>query len=88
MTFGAGNEQEFIGKLTQITLDNLENERFGGKELAIAMGMSWPTLNRKVQGITGKRISQLIREIRLQKAIGIASTKQYYRLRGGLQGGL
>ncbi|MFO7658927.1 MAG: helix-turn-helix domain-containing protein [Bacteroidales bacterium] len=69
MTFGAGNEQEFIRKITQLTLDNLENEHFGGRELAIAMGMSWPTLNRKVQGIMRKRISQLIREIRLQKAM-------------------
>ena len=70
MTFrAAGNEQEFIRKITQLTLDNLENERFGGKEMAFAMGMSWPTLNRKVQGITRKHISQLIREIRLQKAM-------------------
>lgn len=69
MTFGAGNEQEFIGKLKQLTLDHLEDEKFGGKELALALGMSWSTLNRKVQAITGKHISQLIREIRLQKAL-------------------
>ena len=69
MTFGAGNEQEFIGKLKQHTLDHLSDENFGGKELAVALGMSWSTLNRKVQSVCGKHISELIREIRLKKAL-------------------
>jgi tetratricopeptide (TPR) repeat protein/AraC-like DNA-binding protein len=69
MSFLGGNEQAFIGKLTQITLDHLEDEGFGGKELALAVGMSWSTLNRKVQAIAGKHISQFIREIRLKKAL-------------------
>lgn len=69
MTLGEGNQQGFISKLTQLTLDHLEDERFGGKELALALGMSWSTLNRKVQSVCGKHISQLIREIRLQKAL-------------------
>ncbi len=69
MTFGAGNEQEFIGKLKQLTLDHLSDENFGGKELAVALGMSWSTLNRKVQSVCGKHISEFIREIRLQKAL-------------------
>ncbi|MBW6499691.1 MAG: helix-turn-helix domain-containing protein, partial [Bacteroidales bacterium] len=68
-TFGAGNDQEFIGKLKQLTLDHLADERFGGKELAVAMGMSWSTLNRKLQALTGQHITQFIREIRLQKAL-------------------
>ncbi|MFO7656671.1 MAG: hypothetical protein R6W78_06355, partial [Bacteroidales bacterium] len=62
MTFGGGKEQEFIGKLTQITLDHLSDENFGGKELAVALGMSWSTLNRKVQSACGKHISEFIRE--------------------------
>jgi len=69
MTFGAGNEQEFIGKLKQLTLDHLADEHFGGKELAVALGMSWSTLNRKLQALTGQHISQFIREIRLKKAL-------------------
>jgi TolB-like protein/AraC-like DNA-binding protein/Flp pilus assembly protein TadD len=47
----------------------LADENFGGKELALALGMSWSTLNRKLQALTGKHISQLIREIRLQRAL-------------------
>ncbi len=72
MSFLGGKEQAFIGKLTQITLDHLdhlEDEGFGGKELALAVGMSWSTLNRKVQANAGKHISQFIREIRLKKAL-------------------
>ncbi|MFO7656669.1 MAG: helix-turn-helix domain-containing protein [Bacteroidales bacterium] len=69
MTFGGGSEQEFIGKLTQITLDHLADENFGGNELAVALGMSWSTLNRKVQAATGQHISQFIREIRLKTAL-------------------
>lgn len=69
MTFLGGNKQALIGKLTKITLDHLEEDRFGGKELALAMGMSWSTLNRKVQAVTGKHISRFIREIRLKKAM-------------------
>ncbi|MBW6492902.1 MAG: helix-turn-helix domain-containing protein, partial [Lentimicrobium sp.] len=75
MTFGAGNDQEFIGKLKQLTLDHLADERFGGKELAVAMGMSWSTLNRKLQALTGQHISQFIREIRLQKALELLQEK-------------
>ena len=69
MSFLGGSEQAFIGKLTQITLDHLEDEGFGGKELALAVGMSWSTLNRKVQAAAGKHISRFIREIRLKKAL-------------------
>ncbi len=68
MTFGGGNEQEFVSKLTQITLDHLEDEHFGGKELALAMGMNRSTLYRKMHASTEKNISQFIREVRLKKA--------------------
>ena len=69
MALGDFTEKEFIDKLTQITLEHLEDERFGGRELALALGMSWSTLNRRVQAINGKHISQIIREIRLEKAL-------------------
>lgn len=71
MTFESGNEQEFVSKLTQITLDHLEDEHFGGKELALAMRMNRSTLYRKMHSITEKNISQFIREIRLKKAFDL-----------------
>jgi len=69
MTFEGANEQDFIRKLTQITLDHLEDEHFGGKELSLALGMNRSTLHRKMQSFAGKPISQFIREIRLKKAL-------------------
>lgn len=69
MTFGAGNNSEFISKLTQLTLDHLEDEHFGGRQLALLTGMSLSTLNRNLQAAAGKTPNQFIREIRLQKAL-------------------
>jgi TolB-like protein/AraC-like DNA-binding protein/Tfp pilus assembly protein PilF len=66
---GTGNEKELLEKLTQVTLENLENENFGGKELALHAGMSISTLNRRLQKITSKPTSLFIREIRLKKAM-------------------
>jgi TolB-like protein/AraC-like DNA-binding protein/Tfp pilus assembly protein PilF len=69
MIAGTGNEKELLEKLTRITLENLENENFGGTELAVHAGMSISTLNRRLQKITSKPTNQFIREIRLKKAM-------------------
>ena len=69
MTLGTGNEKELLERLTQITLENLENENFGGQELAMLAGMSISTLNRRLHKIVSKSTSQFIREIRLKKAM-------------------
>jgi TolB-like protein/AraC-like DNA-binding protein/Tfp pilus assembly protein PilF len=66
---GTGSEKELLEKLTQITLENLENENFGGAELAVHAGMSISTLNRRLHKITSKPTNQFIREIRLKKAM-------------------
>ena len=63
-----GNK-EFIRKLTEITLANLENEAFGGKELSREAGMSIPLLNKRLQFIVHKTTNQFIREVRLQQAM-------------------
>jgi TolB-like protein/AraC-like DNA-binding protein len=62
-------DQEFIRKLTEITLLNLENEDFGGRELALGAGLSYATLNRRLHAVTNKQINQFIREVRLQEAL-------------------
>jgi TolB-like protein/AraC-like DNA-binding protein/Tfp pilus assembly protein PilF len=69
MTLGIANEKELVERLTQITLENLENENFGGTELAVHAGMSISTLNRRLHKITSKPTCQFIREIRLKKAM-------------------
>ena len=63
-----GNK-EFIRKLTEITLANLENEAFGGKELSREAGMSISLLNKRLQFIVHKTSNQFIREVRLQQAM-------------------
>ena len=66
---GTDNEKELLERLTQITLENLENENFGGTELAMHARMSISTLNRRLHKITSKPTSLFIREIRLKKAM-------------------
>jgi len=61
--------QIFIRKLTEIILTNLNNKDFGVKELARESGMSRSGLNRRLNKIIKKTISQFIREVRLQKAL-------------------
>ncbi|MFN2397001.1 MAG: helix-turn-helix domain-containing protein, partial [Bacteroidales bacterium] len=64
-----GKDEEFIHKLTQVALANLENEHFRGKELACAAGINYYTLNRRLHSACNKTPNQFIREIRLEKAM-------------------
>jgi TolB-like protein/AraC-like DNA-binding protein/Tfp pilus assembly protein PilF len=63
------NDLIFTRKLTEIILENLENESFGVKELADRTGMSSFTLNCKLRLTSHKTINQYIREVRLQRAM-------------------
>ncbi len=62
-------DQKFVGMLTDIILNNLENENFGVTDLARQAGMSHFVLSRKLHSVSGKKIIQFIREIRLKKAL-------------------
>lgn len=62
-------EEGFYSKVTGIIEANLVNEQFGVSELARATGMSRSNLHRKISSISGKSVSQFIREIRLHKAL-------------------
>ncbi|WP_117880618.1 helix-turn-helix domain-containing protein [Aureibaculum luteum] len=62
-------DQVFIKKLNDILEVNIENEHFGVKELAEAIGLSRSQLHRKIQKIKGKSSSRFIREYRLHKAM-------------------
>jgi AraC-like DNA-binding protein/TolB-like protein len=62
-------DQVFISKLTEIIHVNMGNENFGVKELVHESGMSRSGLNRRLNKITNKTVSQFIREVRLQKAL-------------------
>jgi TolB-like protein/AraC-like DNA-binding protein/Tfp pilus assembly protein PilF len=62
-------DQIFIRKLTEIILANLEDENFGIKELSRETALSQRNINKKLKSISGKTLSQFIRETRLQKAM-------------------
>jgi TolB-like protein/AraC-like DNA-binding protein/Tfp pilus assembly protein PilF len=62
-------DKEFIRKLTEITLANLENEAFGGKEISREVGVSVTFINKRLHFVLHKTISQFIREVRLQRAM-------------------
>jgi AraC-like DNA-binding protein/tetratricopeptide (TPR) repeat protein len=68
-------KKKLIRQLTDIVLNNLENQHFGAKELSKASGMSTYSLSRKLKEITGKTASQFIRDVRLQKALEMIRTE-------------
>lgn len=65
----SANDEIFISKLTDIILANLEDENFGVNELAVRSGFNRKALSRILRRITGKSISQFIRETRLQRSL-------------------
>jgi TolB-like protein/AraC-like DNA-binding protein len=64
-------DQVFLNRLIEIVQDNLSNENFGVVELAKEAGMSRSSVHRKLRSITHHSVSQFIREIRLQHAMGL-----------------
>ena len=69
MTEPLTNDQIFIRKLADIVLTNLEKDNFGVSELALKSGINRKVLSRKLKKISGKTVSQFIRETRLRKAM-------------------
>lgn len=59
----------FLLKLTEIIRSNFDNEQFGVKEAARIYGVSRSHLHRRLKKLTGKSVSQFIRELRLEKSM-------------------
>lgn len=64
-------EPHFLQKLEETVLKNLDNDQFGVEELASEVSQSRFQVNRKVKAITGKSVSQFIREIRVKQALNL-----------------
>ncbi len=62
-------DETFLQNLTQIVLENLENEQFGVTELCHQAGYSRSQLHRKLKELKHISSSQFIREIRLKEAM-------------------
>lgn len=56
-------------KLIELIEQHMADENFGVSELADAIGMSRSNLLRKIKKLTGLSVSQLIRQVRLEKAM-------------------
>ncbi len=61
-------EDEFIIRIREIILENLDQEGFGVTELCKKAAMSRTQLHNKIKSLTNKPTSQLIRFFRMQKA--------------------
>lgn len=70
---GGSNElsrnDRFLQNLDRIIESNLSNDQFGVEQLAESLNISRTQLFRRLQKLTGKNISQYLREYRLKKAL-------------------
>jgi AraC-like DNA-binding protein len=71
------NDREFIERLTELILANLEDENLCVKELAAKSGMSAPSLNQRLYIINKIHLSRFIREVRLHKALELLQNGKY-----------
>jgi len=62
-------DEKFLRNLKESVQSNLGNEQFGVESLATSIGISRIQVYRKLQRLTGKNVSQYIREIRLKRAM-------------------
>jgi len=70
-------ERDFLQQLTATIEKNIANELFGVSELAAEMNMSRSNLLRKVKKETTLSVSQLIRQVRLEKAMHLLRTSSF-----------
>lgn len=62
-------EKDFLTQVRAVVEQNIANEQFGVSELADAMNMSRSNLLRKIKKLKDLSVSQLIRKVRLEKAM-------------------
>ncbi|RKE55862.1 hybrid sensor histidine kinase/response regulator transcription factor [Sphingobacterium detergens] len=70
-------ENEFVRDFMSIVEQHMQDELLDAAALAEKMNMSQSTLYRKLKGITGKNINQLVRKIRIHKAADLLKTGKY-----------
>lgn len=61
-------EDDFVTRLRELILANLDNEDFQVQQICEAIGMSRAHLHRKISALTGKSVTAFVRSIRLLKA--------------------
>ena len=73
---GISTDEEFINKIRKIILQHITNDKFGTNELAEEVGLSRSQIHRKLIKASGKPVTQLIREIRLEEAFKLLKEKK------------
>ncbi|MCO6492880.1 MAG: response regulator [Phaeodactylibacter sp.] len=61
-------EDEFVQKVLRLVEENLNNEHFGGQDIADQIFLSRTQVHRKLKALTGKSTGHFIRTVRLHKA--------------------
>jgi AraC-like DNA-binding protein len=61
-------DEEFLTRVKEEILNQLSNEQLSVESLAEQIGMSRVHLYRKVSGLTGMSVNELIRKLRLHRA--------------------
>lgn len=67
---------QFIEKIHQIVEDNLENMNFNIDTIAVKLGLSRSAFFKKLKGLTGFAPVDLVKEIRLNKAVELMKTTE------------
>jgi signal transduction histidine kinase/ligand-binding sensor domain-containing protein/DNA-binding response OmpR family regulator len=70
----AGEHKEFIERCIAIVEDHLDNPEFSIQTFCKAIGMSHPSLYKKVKAVSGLTVNVFIRYIRLRKAAELLIT--------------
>ncbi|TDO19533.1 hybrid sensor histidine kinase/response regulator transcription factor [Pedobacter duraquae] len=70
-------ESAFVQEFVNLVEECIQDEILDAASLAEKMNMSQSTLYRKLKGLTGKNINQLVRKIRIQKAAQLLRSGQY-----------
>ena len=70
-------ENAFVQEFVSLVESFIQNEVLDAATLADKMNMSQSTLYRKLKGLTGKNINQLVRKVRIQKAAQLLLSGKY-----------
>ncbi|KQR70468.1 hybrid sensor histidine kinase/response regulator transcription factor [Pedobacter sp. Leaf176] len=70
-------ENAFVKEFISLVESRIQDEVLDTATLAGKMNMSQSTLYRKLKGITGKNINQLVRKVRIQKAAQLLRSGQH-----------
>lgn len=70
-------DEQFLNRLTEVVMQNIEEENFNVDNLADAMNMSRTSLHRKIKGISELTPGDFIRLVRLKRAAELLQEGEY-----------